>query len=86
MIVRSVFAVSCPSCGAPLALTETLVLRSDEPRADSLEISRFLLSFLGKMTVFDKMEPRSCLTRNAFAAALKTEVSNEKEIRDSHAN
>jgi len=29
----------------------------DEPRADSLEISRFLPSFLGKMAVFDKMEP-----------------------------
>ena len=31
-------------------------LRSDEPRADSLEISRFLPSFLGKMAVFDKTE------------------------------
>ena len=30
--------------------------RSDQPRADSLEISRFLRSFLGKMTVFDKTE------------------------------
>ena len=30
--------------------------RSDEPRADSLEISRFLPSFLGKMAVFDKTE------------------------------
>ena len=29
----------------------------DEPRADSLEISRFLPSFLGKMAVFDKIEP-----------------------------
>ena len=56
MIVRSVFTVSCPSCGAPLALTSTLVLRSDEPRADSLEISRFLTSFWGKMAVFDKTE------------------------------
>jgi len=31
-------------------------LRSDEPRADSLEISRFLPSFLGKMAVFDKTD------------------------------
>jgi len=30
--------------------------RSDEPRADSLEISRFLPSFLEKMAVFDKTE------------------------------
>jgi len=56
MIVRSVFAVSCPSCDAPLALTYTLASRGDEPRADSLEISRFLPSFLGKMAVFDKTE------------------------------
>ena len=56
MIVRSVFAVSCPSCGAPWALTETLASWSDEPRADSLEISRFPPSFLGKMAVFDKTD------------------------------
>jgi hypothetical protein len=30
--------------------------RSDQPRADSLEISRFLPSFLGKMAVFAKTE------------------------------
>ena len=59
MIVRSVFTVSCPSCGAPLALTETLASWSDESRADLLEISRFLPSFLGKMAVFD----------NGFAAS-----------------
>jgi hypothetical protein len=34
-----------------------LALRSDEPLADSLEISRFLPSFLGKMAVFDETEP-----------------------------
>ena len=28
----------------------------------------------------------SCLTRHAFAAAVKTEVSNEKELCESHAN
>ena len=56
MIVRSVFTVSCPSCGALLAFTETLASRSDEPRADSLDISRFLPSFLGKMAVFDKTD------------------------------
>jgi len=38
------------------------------------------------MAVFDKTEPRSCLTRHAFAAAVKTEVSNETELRESHAN
>jgi len=31
-----------------------MALRSDEPRADSLEISRFLPSFLGKKGVFAK--------------------------------
>ena len=56
MIVRSVFIVSCPSCGAPLALTKTLASRSDELRAELLEISRFLPFFLGKMSVFDKTE------------------------------
>jgi len=30
--------------------------RSDQPRADSLEISRFLPSFFGKMAVFAKTE------------------------------
>jgi len=74
---------------------------SEQPRADSLEISRFLPCFLGKMTVLDKTEPlvvmvfealsllpsrQSCPTRHAFAPAVKTEVSNEKELRESHAN
>jgi len=53
MIIRSVFTVFCPSCGAPLALTLTLTSRSVEPRADSSEISRFLPSFLGKMALFE---------------------------------
>jgi len=39
--------------GAP----QTLALPSDQPRADALELSRFLPSFLGKMAVFDKTEP-----------------------------
>ena len=51
--------MSCPSCGAPLALTYTLASRSDVPRADSLEISRFLPSFLGKMAVFDKTDTKT---------------------------
>ena len=65
MIVRIVLTVSFPSCGAPLALTQTLASRSNEPRADSLEISRFLPSFLGKMAVFDKTEfaPRPLMIR-----------------------
>ena len=54
IIVRSFFTVSCPSCGAPLALTQTLASRSDEPRADSLEI---LPSLLGTIAVFDETEP-----------------------------
>jgi len=29
---------------------------------------------------------RSCPTRQVFAAAVKTEVSDEKELRESHAN
>ena len=45
--------------------------RSDEPRADSLEISRLLPSFLGKMAVFDKTES---LVRSAFTAADKTDA------------
>ena len=56
MIICSVFTVSCPSCGAPLALTYTLASRSDEPRADSSEVSRCFPSFLRKMTVFGKTE------------------------------
>jgi len=36
--------------------TKLEFLRGVEPRADSLEISRFLPSFLGKMAVFDKTE------------------------------
>jgi len=63
MIFRSIFTVSCPSCGAPLALTNTLGSRSDEPRADSLEISRFLPSFLGKMAFFGnccRQDQRAC--------------------------
>jgi len=36
-----------------------LASRSDQPRADSLEISRFLPCFLGKMAVFDKTESLS---------------------------
>ena len=35
---------------------QSLALPSDQPRADALELSRFLSSFLGKMAVFDKME------------------------------
>ena len=59
MIVRSVFTVSCLSCGALLALTETLASRSDEPHADSLEISHFLPSFFWKMAIFDKTDSLS---------------------------
>jgi len=29
---------------------------------------------------------RSCLTRHTFAATVNTEVSNEKELRELHAN
>jgi len=53
-IVRSVFAVSCPSCGAPLVLTQTLASRSDQPRADSLRLSTFPSLIPRKMAVFDK--------------------------------
>jgi len=56
MIVCSVFAVSYPSFNAPLLLTYMLASPSDQPRADSLELSRFLPYFLGKMAVFDNME------------------------------
>jgi len=45
MIIRSVFTVSCPSCGAPLVLALTLVSQSGQLRADSLEQIRFLPSF-----------------------------------------
>ena len=60
----------------------------DEPRADSLEISRFLPSFLGKMAVFDKTEPLvmmpcealsllpsrlSCLTRRSCLYRMQME-------------
>jgi len=58
-----------------LALTYTLASRSDEPRADSLEISRFLPSFLGKMAVFDKTESLVMMPLcSAFTAADKTDV------------
>ena len=83
MIVRNVFTLSCPSCGAPLALTYTLASRSDQPRADSLEISRFLPCFLGKMAVFDKTEPLVMMPCEALS---KTELSDEKELPVSHAD
>ena len=58
-----------------MALTYTLASRSDEPRADSLEISRFLPSFLGKMAVFDKTESLVMMPLcSAFTAADKTDV------------
>jgi len=57
MIVRSVFAVPCLSVGVPSVLTSMWALPSDQPRAGSLELSRFRVSSLGKMAVFDKTEP-----------------------------
>jgi len=57
MIVHSVFTVSCPSCGAPFMLTKTLVSRSDQPHADSLELCTFSSLVPGKMAVFDATEP-----------------------------
>ena len=56
LMVRSVFAVSCPSLGAPLMLTSMVASTSNWPSADSLELSRFLPSFFGNMAVFDKTE------------------------------
>jgi len=56
MIVRSIFTVSCPSCGAPLVLTYTLVSRSDQLRADSLRLSTFLFLVPEKMAVINKTE------------------------------
>ena len=83
MIVRSVFTVSCLSCGAPLALTYTLASWIDEPRADSLEISCFLPFFLGKMAVFAKTESLvMMLLCNAFTAANNTNALAAGSIAD----
>jgi len=51
-------SVSCPSCGAPLVLTETLAMWSDQPRADSLQLwtKRPRGGGLGSSTIFKKFD------------------------------
>jgi len=47
--------MSCSSCAAPLVLTYTLALRSDQPREDSLELYMYPFPrFRGDDRLFDK--------------------------------